>query len=53
MPDSIDGFIYLQDRAAYMFLLFPSILLLLRWWIWDGCLPALAVQMYQVFSAVQ
>ncbi|XP_006648213.2 transmembrane protein 120 homolog [Oryza brachyantha] len=38
-----------RDRAAYMFLLFPSILLLLRWWIWDGCLPALAVQMYQAW----
>ena len=39
---------YWQDRTAYKFLLFPSILLLLRWWIWDGCLPAWAVQIYQV-----
>ncbi|KAG8076461.1 hypothetical protein GUJ93_ZPchr0006g41422 [Zizania palustris] len=38
-----------RDRTAYMFLLFPSILLMLRWWIWDGCLPALAVQMYQAW----
>ncbi|KAM0830446.1 hypothetical protein ACQ4PT_066205 [Festuca glaucescens] len=38
-----------RDRAAYMFLLFPSILLLLRWWVWDGCLPALPVQMYQAW----
>ncbi|WVZ81219.1 hypothetical protein U9M48_028621 [Paspalum notatum var. saurae] len=36
-----------RDRAAYKFLLFPSILLLLRWWIWDGCLPAWAVLFYQ------
>uniref|UniRef100_A0A453MS58 Transmembrane protein 120B n=3 Tax=Aegilops tauschii subsp. strangulata TaxID=200361 RepID=A0A453MS58_AEGTS len=32
-----------------MFLLFPSTLLLLRWWVWDGCLPALAVQVYQAW----
>ncbi|KAL5200147.1 hypothetical protein ABZP36_021350 [Zizania latifolia] len=38
-----------RDRTAYMFLLFPSTLLMLRWWIWDGCLPALAVQMYQAW----
>ncbi|XP_020177346.1 uncharacterized protein [Aegilops tauschii subsp. strangulata] len=38
-----------RDRAAYMFLLFPSTLLLLRWWVWDGCLPALAVQVYQAW----
>ncbi|XP_062217921.1 uncharacterized protein LOC133918192 [Phragmites australis] len=38
-----------RDRTAYMFLLFPSTLLLLRWWIWDGCLPALAVQVYQAW----
>ncbi|CAL4890542.1 unnamed protein product [Urochloa decumbens] len=38
-----------RDRTAYKFLLFPSILLLLRWWIWDGCLPAWAVQMYQAW----
>ncbi|XP_066317590.1 uncharacterized protein [Miscanthus floridulus] len=38
-----------RDRTAYKFLLFPSILLLLRWWIWDGCLPALAVQIYQAW----
>ncbi|CAN6236833.1 unnamed protein product [Urochloa humidicola] len=38
-----------RDRIAYKFLLFPSILLLLRWWIWDGCLPAWAVQVYQAW----
>jgi len=38
-----------RDRTAYKFLLFPSILLLLRWWIWDGCLPAWAVQIYQAW----
>ncbi|RCV04485.1 hypothetical protein SETIT_1G005300v2 [Setaria italica] len=38
-----------RDRTAYKFLLFPSILLLLRWWIWDGCLPAWAVQVYQAW----
>ncbi|KQJ92832.1 transmembrane protein 120 homolog [Brachypodium distachyon] len=38
-----------RDRAAYIFLLFPSTLLLLRWWVWDGCLPALAVQVYQAW----
>ncbi|KAL6848490.1 hypothetical protein ACP4OV_021784 [Aristida adscensionis] len=38
-----------RDKTAYLFLLFPSILLLLRWWIWDGCLPALAVQLYQAW----
>jgi len=27
---------YWQDRTAYKFLLFPSIFLLLRWWIWDA-----------------
>nr|CAB3448512.1 unnamed protein product [Digitaria exilis] len=43
----------LMDRTAYKFLLFPSILLLLRWWIWDGCLPAWAVQMYQHLPSYQ
>ncbi|KAG2647946.1 transmembrane protein 120 homolog [Panicum virgatum] len=38
-----------RDRTAYKFLLFPSILLLLRWWIWDGCLPAWAVQISQAW----
>lgn len=37
-----------QDRTAYLFLLFPSLLLVLRSYIWDGCLPALPVQLYQV-----
>ncbi|XP_057538414.1 uncharacterized protein LOC130815906 isoform X2 [Amaranthus tricolor] len=37
----------LKDRTAYLFLLFPSILLILRSWMWDGCLPAFPVQLYQ------
>lgn len=37
-----------QDRTALLFLLFPSTLLMLRSWIWDGCLPAFPVQLYQV-----
>ncbi|CAL9081168.1 unnamed protein product [Musa textilis] len=38
-----------RDRTAFLFLLFPSTLLLLRSWVWDGCLPALPVQLYQVW----
>ncbi|KAI5657452.1 hypothetical protein M9H77_26245 [Catharanthus roseus] len=38
-----------RDRTAYLFLLFPSLLLILRSWIWDGCLPALPVQLYQAW----
>lgn len=38
-----------RDRTAFLFLLFPSILLLLRSWIWDGCFPALPVQLYQAW----
>jgi len=37
-----------QDRTALLFLFFPSMLLILRSWIWDGCLPAFPVQLYQV-----
>ncbi|CAA3001491.1 transmembrane 120 homolog [Olea europaea subsp. europaea] len=39
----------IRDRTAYLFLFFPSLLLVLRSWIWDGCLPALPVQLYQVW----
>lgn len=39
-----------QDRTALLFLFFPSTLLILRSWIWDGCLPAFPVQLYQVSS---
>ncbi|CAL9067226.1 unnamed protein product [Musa banksii] len=38
-----------RDRTAFLFLLFPSTLLLLRSWVWDACLPALPVQLYQVW----
>ena len=37
-----------QDRTALLFLLFPLTLLILRSWIWEGCLPAFPVQLYQV-----
>ncbi|XP_010276209.1 PREDICTED: transmembrane protein 120 homolog [Nelumbo nucifera] len=38
-----------RDRTAFMFLLFPSILLFLRSWFWNGCLPTLPVQLYQAW----
>ncbi|KAK1297390.1 hypothetical protein QJS10_CPB15g00820 [Acorus calamus] len=38
-----------RDRTAFLFILFPCILLYLRSWIWDGCFPALAVQLYQAW----
>ncbi|PIN02781.1 putative membrane protein [Handroanthus impetiginosus] len=38
-----------RDRTAYLFLFLPSMLLMLRSWIWDGCLPALPVQLYQAW----
>ncbi|KAJ6850594.1 transmembrane protein 120-like protein [Iris pallida] len=38
-----------RDRTAFIFLLFPSILLILRSRIWDGCMPALPVQLYQAW----
>jgi len=41
---------FVQDRTALLFLLFPSTLLILRSWVWAGCLPTFPVQMYQVFS---
>ncbi|XP_043806225.1 transmembrane protein 120 homolog isoform X1 [Manihot esculenta] len=37
-----------RDRTALLFLLFPSVLLILRSWVWNGCLPAFPVQLYQV-----
>ncbi|CAK9158280.1 unnamed protein product [Ilex paraguariensis] len=37
-----------RDRTACLFLFFPSLLLVLRSWIWDGCFPAFPVQLYQV-----
>ncbi|KAK4436158.1 Transmembrane protein [Sesamum alatum] len=38
-----------RDRTAYLFLCLPSLLLMLRSWVWDGCLPALPVQLYQAW----
>jgi hypothetical protein len=38
-----------KDRTAFLFLLFPSLILLLRGWVWDGCMPALPVQLYQAW----
>ncbi|KAF7148570.1 hypothetical protein RHSIM_Rhsim03G0218900 [Rhododendron simsii] len=38
-----------QDRTAFLFLVFPSLLLGLRSWIWGGCFPALPVQLYQAW----
>ncbi|KAH6813627.1 TMPIT-like protein [Perilla frutescens var. frutescens] len=38
-----------RDRTAYLFLSLPSLLLILRSWIWGGCLPALPVQLYQAW----
>jgi hypothetical protein len=36
-----------QDRTAVMFLAFPVILLILKNQVWNGCFPALPVQIYQ------
>ncbi|KAL7605699.1 hypothetical protein Lser_V15G16381 [Lactuca serriola] len=38
-----------RDRTAYLFLFFPSLLLVLRSCLWDGCFPALPVQIYQAW----
>ncbi|KAG8390488.1 hypothetical protein BUALT_Bualt01G0088600 [Buddleja alternifolia] len=38
-----------KDRTAYLFLCLPTLLLVLRSRIWDGCLPALPVQLYQAW----
>ncbi|CAN6585702.1 hypothetical protein ACFX13_015354 [Malus domestica] len=38
-----------RDRTALLFLIFPATLLILRSWIWDGCLPAFPVQAYQAW----
>uniref|UniRef100_A0A2C9WHU6 TMPIT-like protein n=1 Tax=Manihot esculenta TaxID=3983 RepID=A0A2C9WHU6_MANES len=38
-----------RDRTALLFLLFPSVLLILRSWVWNGCLPAFPVQLYQAW----
>ncbi|CAK9230290.1 unnamed protein product [Sphagnum jensenii] len=36
-----------RDRTAVMFLAFPVILLILKNQVWNGCFPALPVQIYQ------
>nr|KYP75402.1 Transmembrane protein [Cajanus cajan] len=38
-----------RDRTAQLFLLFPALLLILRSWLWAGCLPAFPVQVYQAW----
>ncbi|KAL9267744.1 Transmembrane protein 120-like protein [Drosera capensis] len=38
-----------RDRTAFLFLLFPSTLLIVRSWFWNGCLPAFPVQLYQAW----
>ncbi|XP_022928956.1 transmembrane protein 120 homolog [Cucurbita moschata] len=38
-----------RDRTALLFLFFPSLLLVLRGWVWDGCLPTFPVQLYQAW----
>ncbi|KAL1565470.1 transmembrane protein 120 [Salvia divinorum] len=38
-----------RDRTSYLFLFLPSLLLVLRSWMWEGCLPALPVQLYQAW----
>ncbi|KAJ7949583.1 Transmembrane protein [Quillaja saponaria] len=38
-----------RDKTALLFLVFPSALLILRSWVWSGCLPAFPVQLYQAW----
>nr|XP_043618036.1 transmembrane protein 120 homolog [Erigeron canadensis] len=38
-----------RDTTAYLFLFFPSLLLFLQSWIWNGCFPAFPVQLYQAW----
>ncbi|TYI53617.1 hypothetical protein E1A91_D11G017700v1 [Gossypium mustelinum] len=38
-----------RDRTAFLFLLFPLTLLILKSWIWEGCLPAFPVQLYEAW----
>lgn len=38
-----------KDITAKLFLLFPTLLLILRHWMWDGCMPAFPVQLYQAW----
>ncbi|KAL3738486.1 hypothetical protein ACJRO7_019940 [Eucalyptus globulus] len=41
-----------RDRTALLFLIFPSALLVLRSWLWNGCFPAFPVQLYQAWLLV-
>ncbi|KAI3762348.1 hypothetical protein L1987_52776 [Smallanthus sonchifolius] len=38
-----------RDSTTYLFIFFPLLLLSLRSWVWDGCFPALPVQLYQAW----
>ncbi|XP_071732154.1 uncharacterized protein [Rutidosis leptorrhynchoides] len=38
-----------RDTTTYLFLFFPSLLLFLQSWMWNGCFPALPVQLYQAW----
>ncbi|KAK4802281.1 hypothetical protein SAY86_000484 [Trapa natans] len=38
-----------RDKTALLFLVFPSTLLMLRSWFWNGCLPSFPVQLYQAW----
>ncbi|KAG9155762.1 hypothetical protein Leryth_004020 [Lithospermum erythrorhizon] len=38
-----------RDRTAFLFILFPALLLMLSSRVWGGCLPALPVQLYQAW----
>ncbi|KAI8030969.1 hypothetical protein LOK49_LG01G01491, partial [Camellia lanceoleosa] len=40
------------DRTAFLFLFFPSLLLVLRSWLCGGCLSALSVQLYQAWLLI-
>lgn len=41
-----------RDRTAFLFLLFPLSLLVLRSSVWHGCMPAFPVQLYQAWLLV-
>ncbi|KAJ6753434.1 TRANSMEMBRANE PROTEIN INDUCED BY TUMOR NECROSIS FACTOR ALPHA [Salix purpurea] len=38
-----------RDKTALLFLFFPSVLLCLRSWVWNGCMPSFPVQLYQAW----
>ncbi|KAL6501000.1 hypothetical protein OROHE_025197 [Orobanche hederae] len=49
LPSKSHGRFLRIDRTAYLFLSLPSLLLMLRSTVWDGCLPTLPVQLYQAW----